>query len=197
MQVAELLLKILEDLLKAEFDTFKWYLKQDVLGNCKPIPRAHLEDASRTETVDKLLRSYGEETAVKITAEVLKRMKMNTAREELMRLFSAGEPDTNTTQMAVVSESQRSEYLLLSSIHRRKHAVIFLFLPLCSVPSCCNDSSGGERDHRSHHHGGHHLSLQYKHQHLNQPAATSRRLQQPGNTVLQKKNKQTKKTYIQ
>lgn len=101
MLVEELLLKILEDLLKAEFDEFKWFLTLDILGNCKPIPRAHLQDASRTDTVDKLLRSYGEETAVKITAEVLKKMKMNKAAEELMRLYTAGEIDTNTTQMFV------------------------------------------------------------------------------------------------
>lgn len=148
MLVEELLLRILEDLLKAEFDTFKWFLTLDILGDCEPIPRAHLQDASHIQTVDKLLRSYGEDTAVKVTAEVLKKMKMNKAKEELMRLYAAGEMGTNT---AVNSESQYSECLCSFSIHRKKHAIYFLFL--CSVTSCCDDSSGGERDHRSHHHG--------------------------------------------
>lgn len=101
MLVAELLLKTLEDLLKAEFDEFKWFLSLDLLGGCQPIPRARLQDASRIQTVDKLLKSYGEDTAVKITAEVLKKMKMNKATEELMSSYSAGEAHTSTTQMCV------------------------------------------------------------------------------------------------
>lgn len=101
MLVAELLLKILEDLLKDEFDVFKWFLTLDILESCTPVPRAHLQDASRFETVDKLLRSYGEETAVKMTAEVLKKMKMNNAVEQLMRSYTAGDTDTHTTLMSV------------------------------------------------------------------------------------------------
>lgn len=172
MLVEELLLRTLEDLLKAEFDAFKWFLTLDILGDCAPIPRAHLQDASRIETVDKLLRSYGEETAVKVTAEVLKKMKMNKATEELMRLYAAGETDTNPAQTSAGFLNQCSEYLFLSSSHRKQHAIFFFFLPLCSVTSCCDDSSGGERDHRSDHHGWRQHSVQYNHQQLNQPAAT-------------------------
>lgn len=93
MLVEELLLTVLEDLLKEEFHMFKWFLTLDMLEKCNPIPRANLQDASRIETVDKLLRSYGEETAVKLTDEVLKRMKMNKAAMELMRLYTEGEND--------------------------------------------------------------------------------------------------------
>ncbi|XP_029706788.1 uncharacterized protein [Takifugu rubripes] len=88
MLIQELLLKILEDLLKEDFKTFKWYLTLDLLENCNPIPRAHLQDASRIETVDKLLRSYSEETAVKITNEALRRMNMTKASEELMSAYA-------------------------------------------------------------------------------------------------------------
>lgn len=101
MLVEELLLKILEDQLKEEFQTFKWYLTLDLVENCKPIPRAHLQDASRIEVVDKLLRSYKEEKAVKITNEALKKMKMTKASEELMSLYAAGETDRNTTRRSV------------------------------------------------------------------------------------------------
>uniref|UniRef100_A0A3B5KC83 Pyrin domain-containing protein n=1 Tax=Takifugu rubripes TaxID=31033 RepID=A0A3B5KC83_TAKRU len=92
---------ILEDLLKEDFKTFKWYLTLDLLENCNPIPRAHLQDASRIETVDKLLRSYSEETAVKITNEALRRMNMTKASEELMSAYAPGETDRNTTHRSV------------------------------------------------------------------------------------------------
>lgn len=101
MLIQELLLKILDDLLKEDFKTFKWYLTLDLLENCNPIPRAHLEDASRIETVDKLLRSYSEETAVKITNEALRRMNMTKASEELMSAYAPGETDRNTTHRSV------------------------------------------------------------------------------------------------
>lgn len=101
MLVEEMLLKILEDLLKEDFQTFKWYLTLDLLENCNPIPRAHLQDASRIEAVDKLLRSYSKETAVKITNEALRRMKMTKASEELMSLYTAGETDRKTTHRSV------------------------------------------------------------------------------------------------
>lgn len=101
MLVEELLLKILDDLLKEEFQTFKWYLTLDLLENCNPIPRAHLEDASRIEAVDKLLKCYNEEKAVKIANEALRRMKMTKASEELMSLYAAGETDRNATHGSV------------------------------------------------------------------------------------------------
>lgn len=97
MQVAELLLKILEDLLKAEFDEFKWFLTLGLLGVCEPIPRSRLQDASRIETVDILLKNYGEEKAAKVAAEVLKKMKMNKATEDLMSLYAAGETHESAT----------------------------------------------------------------------------------------------------
>lgn len=94
MPVPNLLRKILDGLLTEEFNEFKWFLTQNVLENCDPIPKSHLEDASRIKVVDKLLQSYGEEMAVRLSAEVLKEMKMNQAREELMSLYTAGENDT-------------------------------------------------------------------------------------------------------
>lgn len=97
MRVAELLLKILEDLLKADFDQFKWFLTLDLLGGCEPIPRSHLQDASRIETVDLLLKRYGEEKAVEVATEVLKKMKMNKAAEDLMRSYAAGETHESAT----------------------------------------------------------------------------------------------------
>lgn len=184
MRVAELLLKILEDLLKADFDEFKWFLTLGLLGVCEPIPRSHLQDASRIETVDILLKRYGEEKAVKVTAEVLKKMKMNKATEDLMSSYAAGEThESATLWKCLCSFRITALWMFLSSAHRQKHTIFisFLFLPLCSHSFLsCDGSSGRERDHRPNHHGWHHRGLQHQHQQLNQPAANrSRRLQPP------------------
>lgn len=88
MLVPELLLDILEDLKSDEFQLFKWYLSHAILENCKPIPKSHLEDASRANTVNKLMESYREEMAVKISVEILKKMSNNLAAEELRSRYA-------------------------------------------------------------------------------------------------------------
>ena len=88
MRVPVLLLEILDGLNFEELHRFKWYLSQDIVENCKPIPKACLENTAREETVDLLLRSYREELAVKITAEILRMMQNNKAAEELTSRYS-------------------------------------------------------------------------------------------------------------
>lgn len=129
MLVKEILLKVLEDLLKYDFAKFKWYLTQELLPGCEPIARASLEDASRFQTVDLLVRHYGEETAVKVTAEALNMMTMNKAKEELMRLYTAGESDTNTTQTPGECSHHSLLNIFLSFFHLLKKAHHLLPLP--------------------------------------------------------------------
>lgn len=88
MLVPQLLLEILEDLNSAEFHVFTWYLSLDILENCKPIPKARLENKTRMETVDLILQSYREVLAVTITAEILRKMQNNKAAEELTSRYS-------------------------------------------------------------------------------------------------------------
>lgn len=83
MLVPELLLETLEHLNDDELRTLKWYLSLNILEGCQPIPRSRLQNASRTDTVDRLMESYREELAVIITIEVLKKMKNNMAAEQL------------------------------------------------------------------------------------------------------------------
>lgn len=87
MLVPELLLETLEHLNDDEFRKFKWYMSLDILEGCQPIPRSHLENASRTNTVDRLRESYREELAVIISIEVLKKMKNNMAAEQLQSKY--------------------------------------------------------------------------------------------------------------
>ncbi|XP_054460070.1 caspase b-like isoform X1 [Anoplopoma fimbria] len=90
MLVRMLLLETLQDLINDEFKTFKWHLQDKVLDSCKPIPRSYLENADRTDAVTRMIASYGEEMAVNISVEVLKRMNNNSAAEKLRNIYSAG-----------------------------------------------------------------------------------------------------------
>uniref|UniRef100_A0A3Q3LGW2 Pyrin domain-containing protein n=1 Tax=Mastacembelus armatus TaxID=205130 RepID=A0A3Q3LGW2_9TELE len=79
MLAQELLLESLENLRKDDFEKFKWYLSMKVLPDCKPIPESHLEDAERTKTVTVMIKSYGEDGAVSLTIETLKKIQNNNA----------------------------------------------------------------------------------------------------------------------
>ncbi|XP_042372787.1 pyrin-like [Plectropomus leopardus] len=89
MLAPQLLLKTLEGLRKDDFETFKWYLTMEVLEGCSPIPVCHLEEASRTNTVKRMTENYGEDSAVKITIEILKKLGNNNAAEELKKKYAA------------------------------------------------------------------------------------------------------------
>ncbi|KAG7486954.1 hypothetical protein JOB18_042957 [Solea senegalensis] len=97
MEVPQLLLKTLEDLDNEDFEKFKWYLSMEVLDGCKPIPKSRLAKASRIETVTRLRESYGDESAVRVTALVLKQMDFNNNAQELKNMypgaFDGGEPE--------------------------------------------------------------------------------------------------------
>ncbi|KAK2817357.1 hypothetical protein Q5P01_025548 [Channa striata] len=97
MLVAELLEKSLEDLLKDDFEKFKWYLTMEVSGGCEPIPKAALEDATRWKTSEKMIESYGEALAVKITVEVLKKIPNINAAEKLQKAYAATGGQTAAT----------------------------------------------------------------------------------------------------
>ncbi|KAM9362880.1 pyrin domain-containing protein 1-like [Symphorus nematophorus] len=90
MQVPLLILGMLDELGADEFKRFRWNLTQPVLDGCQPIPKGYLESADRQDTVSKMIDSYGEETAVKITVEILKRMNHNNAAEKLKRSYAGG-----------------------------------------------------------------------------------------------------------
>lgn len=89
MLVQDLLLRTLEDLDSTGFNTFKWHLSHPILEDCTPIPKARLEHAQRTDTVDRLMEYYGQRLAVNITVEALRKMNNNLAAEQLIK--SAGE----------------------------------------------------------------------------------------------------------
>ncbi|KAJ8351076.1 hypothetical protein AAFF_G00153120, partial [Aldrovandia affinis] len=80
--MAELILEILWDLKKEDFETFKCYLNEGVLEGCRPIPWGRLEDQSRPGVVT-LMKDYYGDQRVNITKEILKKISRNDLIEGL------------------------------------------------------------------------------------------------------------------
>ncbi|KAM9362763.1 pyrin-like isoform 2-T3 [Symphorus nematophorus] len=97
MSVQQLLVETLEELIDEEFNQFKWYLALDVLQGCKPIKRAQLQNAARWDTVSKMSDSYGEELAVSLTIDILKKMGKNGSAAELKKTYEGGKPAPAST----------------------------------------------------------------------------------------------------
>ncbi|XP_029011292.1 interferon-inducible protein AIM2 [Betta splendens] len=89
MLIPELLLNTLDDLSDDDFKRFRWYLTVGVMDSCKRMATSSVEKASRCEVVDKMIRSYGEASAVSLTAEILKNMHMMALAQTLMDAYAA------------------------------------------------------------------------------------------------------------
>ncbi|TDH15780.1 hypothetical protein EPR50_G00012470 [Perca flavescens] len=108
MQVPLLILDTLDELGADEFKRFRWNLTQPVLDGCQPIRKGHLENADRQDTVSKMIDSYGEETAVKVAVEILKRMNHNNAAEKLKKTYPGGSTAAQTPSPTPPSSSSSS-----------------------------------------------------------------------------------------
>ncbi|XP_034070956.1 NACHT, LRR and PYD domains-containing protein 12-like, partial [Gymnodraco acuticeps] len=82
----KILFRTLEQLGKEDFEEFKWYLQQEVLG-FEGIPKSRLEDACRTQTVDHMFLNYGINTN-EVARNVLKEMNQNLLEEKLSNIPS-------------------------------------------------------------------------------------------------------------
>ncbi|KAF7644989.1 hypothetical protein LDENG_00212360 [Lucifuga dentata] len=102
MAVPQLLLETLENLDNDEFNTFKWYLSYAVLESCRPIARCHLESPARHDAVTKMIDSYGEKSAVEVTAEILKKINNNNAAQMLKKAYAEG---TTAEQKPILTAS--------------------------------------------------------------------------------------------
>lgn len=72
--VPDLLLATLEKLVGKDLKTFHWYLTQSVPDGFPLIPKGHLENADRQDTVDTMVNTYGHDVAMKISLEILREM---------------------------------------------------------------------------------------------------------------------------
>ncbi|KAK9536068.1 hypothetical protein VZT92_005881 [Zoarces viviparus] len=90
MQVPRLILDSLDELGADDFKRFCWNLTQPVVDGCRPIPTSCLENKDRPDVVSRMIDSYGEESAVNVTVEILKRMNLNNEAEKLQNARPAG-----------------------------------------------------------------------------------------------------------
>ncbi|TKS68590.1 Pyrin Marenostrin [Collichthys lucidus] len=90
MLVPQLLLDTLEELNEHDFTKFKWFLALNVWNNLKQMTKCYLESPHRHDAVSRMIESYGEEMAVGVTAEILKRMNHNNTAEKLKKAYTEG-----------------------------------------------------------------------------------------------------------
>ncbi|KAM7419702.1 hypothetical protein PAMA_016676 [Pampus argenteus] len=101
MQVPQLLLDTLEDQCDDYFKRFVWYLTtcNDLLDGCSPIRKARLQNPSREDAVTEMINSYGEESAVKVTAVILRKIGNNNSAANLEKSYAAT-PSTSSSVAA-------------------------------------------------------------------------------------------------
>lgn len=80
----EQLWKTLQKLENEEFATFKWFLKQKVLGSFSGIPVAQLQKADREKTVDLMVQKYQDSGALEVTLLVLGKVSRNDLVKDLL-----------------------------------------------------------------------------------------------------------------
>ncbi|KAM9492155.1 uncharacterized protein ACWYII_004110 isoform 2-T6 [Salvelinus alpinus] len=83
--VSYLLLGALAELVSEQLESFQWHLIHG--EGFTSIPGGQLENANRLVTVDRMVQQYHEEGAVKITLEILRKMRQNKMADELEKKF--------------------------------------------------------------------------------------------------------------
>ncbi len=81
----ELLLNSLMELEDDDLELFQWHLKKH---EC--ISKSEMKDANKLKTVDKMVACFGPEEAVKITVDILRKMKQNLLAELLENKHKQG-----------------------------------------------------------------------------------------------------------
>lgn len=61
-----------------------------MLVGCQPISLGDLKNTDQMKTVHEMIESYGEETTVNMSAEILRRLKSNNGAEYLKRKYANG-----------------------------------------------------------------------------------------------------------
>ncbi|XP_055763815.1 uncharacterized protein LOC129840029 isoform X4 [Salvelinus fontinalis] len=83
--VSYLLLGALAELVSEQLESFQWHLIHG--EGFTSIPGGQLENANRLVTVDRMVQQYHEDGAVKITLEILRKMRQNKMADELEKKF--------------------------------------------------------------------------------------------------------------
>lgn len=83
-KLEEKLWRTLQRLTKDQFQSFKWFLKINVLEDFPGIPEAQLEEAGRSAMVDLMVQKYQSSGALKVTLEVLGKISRNDLVQDLL-----------------------------------------------------------------------------------------------------------------
>ncbi|KAK9540957.1 hypothetical protein VZT92_003373 [Zoarces viviparus] len=114
MEVPRLILDSLDQLGADDFKRFRWNLTQPVLDGCRPIPKSCLENKDRPDTVSRMMDSYGKESAVNVTVEILKRMNLNNEAQKLQNArpedADVGETSENRGTSSCQSEGKAAVF---------------------------------------------------------------------------------------
>ncbi|XP_029939734.1 protein NLRC3-like isoform X1 [Salarias fasciatus] len=115
----EILLGILDDLGREDFERFKWYLGLDgVLEGFKPIPRSKLERSGRTDMVDTMVQAYSSH-ALEVTKMVLERMRMIHIWEKHARNIFKPEGQKSPEEDLLSAESKSCQINLKANLKTR------------------------------------------------------------------------------
>lgn len=112
MTSKELLLRTLEELGDEEFSDFKWYLEQPHnLDGLPFIPKSHLENVKRTETVDKIVQTYNQQS-LEVVKKTLTKISRNDLTERLSTISTTaqGKLLENHTCRLVITQDQTGLY---------------------------------------------------------------------------------------
>ncbi|KAK9540958.1 hypothetical protein VZT92_003373 [Zoarces viviparus] len=127
MEVPRLILDSLDQLGADDFKRFRWNLTQPVLDGCRPIPKSCLENKDRPDTVSRMMDSYGKESAVNVTVEILKRMNLNNEAQKLQNArpedADVGETSENRGTSSCQSEGKAAVFSdeMVLGVHISSH----------------------------------------------------------------------------
>ncbi|XP_035382041.1 NACHT, LRR and PYD domains-containing protein 3-like [Electrophorus electricus] len=114
--ISKLLLDILEELKIEDLKKFQWHLTNSVEDD-KCIPKSHLENTDRLDTVDKMVQKYDPDGAVEITLDILKKMNHNQLAESLRIKHSGDKCEESTANSPAATCSSKQQK------HRNKELI--------------------------------------------------------------------------
>ncbi|XP_044844039.1 uncharacterized protein LOC123349860 isoform X2 [Mauremys mutica] len=127
MSVKLILIEILEELSEDQFKTFKWRLENGEDG--KRISHRYLEGASRQETIDQMVSSFGSAGAWEKARETLEAVPRKDLAGKLMKKVPAKQAEERKKEptaemLKKTTEEERTKETTTNSISKMKGALV-------------------------------------------------------------------------